>query len=183
MHRNRAVRNLPIFDSRSTPREGDGSPILQMATEEKRTPEARILYGKNAERQKRRAYKKAGEKGLEKYIAHLQAQRGYTESNTEQDLDGAPVKPLARKKATSKPARRSVLRKPAAKVRRVYHPEIIERKKSRALLRDIKRAFKKALMYAARQSKEYGYSFCLVILELFFLRLKNLIAQNFQEAS
>lgn len=171
MHRISVARNLPVATLRSTPREGDGSPSLRLATKEKRTTEARALCIKNAERQERRAYKKAGERGLEKRIARMQAHRD-AEPVISHAHDGTPIESLARKKVVRKPAQRNTPRKPSARIHRSYRPEILERRKNNALLRDIKRAFKKALRYAARQSKKYGYSIYLIILELFYLKFK-----------
>lgn len=177
---------------RPAPREGDGSPSLRAEVESKRTDDARIKHAKALERNKRRSAKKAaecyakeGELGLEKLIAQMQEERGGTSTSVVEDnlhLFIPQVKHGA-KRIRSKPAKRLATTTTKPRIRRKRNLAALERRKSNALLREVKRIFKKALSFAARQCKKYGHSLYWIILGLFCLRCQDLIPKNLQEAT
>lgn len=187
MHNHNRVLTIP----RPTPREGDGSPLLKAEAENKRTDEARIRHAKALERNKRRSARKAaecysreGEVGLEKLVAQMQKERGCTSATaTEDNISLCATQASQRpKRIRSKPAKRRTAHTATPRILRKHSPAVLERRRNNSLLRDVKRVFKKALSFAARQSKKYGHSIYLIILGLFCLRCQDLIPKNLQEA-
>lgn len=170
--------------SRPTPREGDGSPQLKVDVEKKRTSEARVRRAKTLERHERRKYKRAGEIGLEKLIAYRQKQRDCVITETINTLQQELTQVQKQRKSTpSKPARRHTHVKAPTRVPREYKPETLEKRKTIAQLREIKRVFKKVLKFAMRQSKKYGHVFYLAILHLLCSKYQSWVLQNRQEAT